>query len=68
MPEWMTTLDLSDLKLLVFFVLIGTVLFVSRDRGQERAEGVLAMAVDLSGPEATVPDDDGATSGEDHLR
>ena len=36
MPEWMTTLDLSDLKLVVFFVLVGTVLFVSRDRGEER--------------------------------
>jgi hypothetical protein len=37
MPDWLTTLDLSDLKLLVFFVLIGTVLFVSRDRGEKRA-------------------------------
>lgn len=36
MPDWLTTFDLSDLKLLVFFVLVGTVLFVSRDRGEER--------------------------------
>jgi hypothetical protein len=36
MPEWLTTLDLSDLKLVVFFVLVGTVLFLSRDRGEER--------------------------------
>ena len=36
MPEWMTLPDWLDPKLFVLFVLIGTVLFLSRDRGEER--------------------------------
>ena len=37
MPEWLAMPEWLEPKLLVFFVLIGTVLFISRDRGEERA-------------------------------
>ena len=44
MPDWMTLPDWLDPKLLVLFVLIGTVLFLSRDRGEERVQGQRRIA------------------------
>lgn len=43
MPEWMTMPDWLDPKLLVLFVLIGTVLFLSRDR-EEQGRGERRIA------------------------
>lgn len=37
LPDWMTMPEWLEPKLLVLFVLIGTVLFLSRDRSQESA-------------------------------
>jgi hypothetical protein len=38
MPEWMTVTEWLDPKLLVVFVLIATVLFLSRDRAERPAQ------------------------------
>ena len=35
LPEWMTMPEWLEPKLLVLFVLVGTVLFLSRDRGED---------------------------------
>jgi hypothetical protein len=37
MPDWMTMPEWLEPKLLVLIVLVGTVLFLSRDRSGERA-------------------------------
>jgi hypothetical protein len=47
LPEWMAMPEWLDPKLLVLFVLIGTVLFLSRDRDGARARGERRVAAIL---------------------
>ena len=47
LPDWMALPDWFDPKLIVLFVLIGSVLFLSRDRRVDRARGQRRIAARL---------------------